>query len=462
MGRTAALFLTDTAAQRRRVLAASAAAILLVTAIDWALEPNLSLGFLYVLPMLLLGLVSGRTPILITAALCAVLREWLGPDPWEPEALSRVVMGLTAFAGAGLFVSELARNRQRAMADAALLADQVRRREEAEEELRILVESSPAAILTAAEDGRVALANEAALRLLSRDGQSLGGVPIGGLLPALGSVFEHTDAPYRTTMECVGHRGDGEAFLAHIWFSTYRTLSGTRLAAIVVDASDELRDRETAGLGSIVNTSRILFAAVSHEVRNLCAAASATHASLARTSELAHTADFHALGELIEGLQRIAASELRLSAEVPAESIDLYTVFDELRIVLEPSYRDAGMRIEWNVAEGLSPVLGDHHSLLQIFLNLAQNSLREMMGSDRRLLTVSALPEGEAVIVRFRDTGPGISDPDQLFRPFRRGGERSGLGLFVSRTIARHFAGDLRYEPCAAGSCFAVSLVHAT
>ena len=60
--------------------------------------------------------------------------------------------------------------------------------------------------------------------------------------------------------------------------------------------------------------------------------------------------------------------------------------------------------------------------------------------------------------VRFEDTGPGVKSPEKLFQPFARSGEASGLGLFVSRTILRSFAGDLRHEPRAQGSCFAVHL----
>jgi signal transduction histidine kinase len=62
------------------------------------------------------------------------------------------------------------------------------------------------------------------------------------------------------------------------------------------------------------------------------------------------------------------------------------------------------------------------------------------------------------VVVRFEDTGPGVRFPEELFKPFQGGGRATGLGLFVSRTIARSFAGDLQHEPRRHGSCFAVRL----
>jgi signal transduction histidine kinase len=62
------------------------------------------------------------------------------------------------------------------------------------------------------------------------------------------------------------------------------------------------------------------------------------------------------------------------------------------------------------------------------------------------------------VVVRFRDTGPGVAHPEELFRPFQPGAHSSGLGLFVSRAIVRAHGGSLRYSPEAEGSCFAVEL----
>ena len=48
--------------------------------------------------------------------------------------------------------------------------------------------------------------------------------------------------------KCYGRREDGDIFLAHTWFSTYGAREGTRLAAIVVDSSEEMRDREEQNL----------------------------------------------------------------------------------------------------------------------------------------------------------------------------------------------------------------------
>ena len=82
-----------------------------------------------------------------------------------------------------------------------------------------------------------------------------------------------------------------------------------------------------------------------------------------------------------------------------------------------------------------------------------------MQGRDLKELTISASLEDDRVIVRIRDTGRGITNPERLFRPFQPGAEATGLGLYLSREFVRAFNGDLRYEPASVGSCFVLDLM---
>ena len=63
------------------------------------------------------------------------------------------------------------------------------------------------------------------------------------------------------------------------------------------------------------------------------------------------------------------------------------------------------------------------------------------------------------MVVRVRDTGRGVSNPERLFQPFQEGAEATGLGLYLSRALVRTFNGDLRYEPESLGCCFALDLM---
>ena len=138
--------------------------------------------------------------------------------------------------------------------------------------------------------------------------------------------------------------------------------------------------------------------------------------------------------------------------------MELRTVLDEARVVIEPGIREAGGAIVWKVAGGLPLVQADQHGLLQVFLNLARNSQRAIAGSAQKELVVEASVERDLVVVRFRDSGGGVSNPADLFKPFQSTESSTGLGLYVSRAILRAQGGDLKYEPQANGSCFTVEL----
>jgi signal transduction histidine kinase len=73
-------------------------------------------------------------------------------------------------------------------------------------------------------------------------------------------------------------------------------------------------------------------------------------------------------------------------------------------------------------------------------------------------LLISANMESDLVTVRFRDNGPGVAHPEDLFRAFQPGANAAGLGLYISRAIVRAHGGGLRYDPQKTGSCFTVEL----
>jgi len=263
---------------------------------------------------------------------------------------------------------------------------------------------------------------------------------------------------FRTTLQCRGQRSNGETFLAGIWFSTYTSISGPRLAAIVVDLSEDLRSREDLSLDHLLKNSRILMSAVAHEVRNLCGAVLVVQKNLSRLSELQHNEDFQALSMLVQSLEKISAMELQVSPTQDAGAVELTWVLDELRVLIESAYHESEMEIDWQIQDPLPRVWADRYGLVQVFLNLARNSQRAMQCSETKRLCVSASDEGSTVVIRFADTGVGISSPENLFRPFQRGADSSGLGLYVSRAIVHSFGGELLYERRSRGCCFAVVL----
>jgi two-component system sensor kinase FixL len=450
---------------RTTILLWAAILIAVIGVVDWLFENDVSFGFLYLFPMLMVGGCLTRWQLAGVAALCTGLTEAFDPFPWVmPVGMSRVILTFAAFYGTGFFGFASARSRRLTNQHIGEIEREVELRRKTEEQLEFLISSSPATIFTLDASGNVLLANEAAHRLLRIEPGTLQGQSIAQFFPALASVPpSRAEGPtFHTEMECQGRRRDGEVFLAHVWFSTYQTKSGPRLAAVVFDSSQELRDRAEFNLQQILSGSKVLVGALCHEIRNVCGAILVVHSKLVRDKHLAANEDFSALGTLMEGLEKMAGLELRQTTQSVAASSDIHSTLEELRIVIEPSFHESEMTIHWELPEFLPRVWADRQALLQAFLNIAKNSQRAMEGHDKRDLTVRASLDESSVVVRFIDTGPGVANPEQLFEPFQPGAQASGLGLYLSRTFVRAFQGDLEYEPQPVGCCFAVILALAS
>lgn len=437
--------------------------ILTVALIDWRVDLNVTFGFLYLFPMLIVGSCLPPWQIAVVGAVCTMLAEVFDPFPWEPAAgIPRDIFMLAAYFGTGLFAYESARNRRLTSQHVREVEQEAELRRDAEQQLKALIQSSPAAIVTVDSGGRILMANQAAHRLLGFEPETLPGESIRDSLPSLAGVPPADDSTpsFRTAMQCRGRRRDGEVFLADIWFSTYKTSAGPRLAAMLVDSSEDLRDKEESSLHRLIVASRLAVGAVSHEIRNACGAISVVYENLSRHGEARAERRLPGSGGSRRGSGKIATLELHQSAgSEELAPVNLGSVLDELRIVTGPPLRESGVLVRWDVPEVLPRVWADHHNLLQVLLNLTKNSLRAMQEQARKELTISAAVEGERVVVRVRDTGNGIANPERLFQPFQQGAEATGLGLYLSRALVRTFRGDLRYEPESLGCCFALDLI---
>ncbi len=92
-------------------------------------------------------------------------------------------------------------------------------------------------------------------------------------------------------------------------------------------------------------------------------------------------------------------------------------------------------------------VVGDSERLQQLFLNLFINAADAMREEGGELHVATRISEdGQDVVVRVRDTGAGIPEPDlpRIFDPFytsKPSGEGHGLGLSVARGIVSDHGG---------------------
>jgi len=207
------------------VLLASSVIVIAIAAVDWWTKPYVSLGFLYLFPIMLVAGILPRWTIVLLGLACALLSErFSNLDP--ADANIRLGFETLALCGCGLLTFEVVRNKRLSL--------------EAQERVRVLVETSPAAIVTVDERGFIELANQAANELMVPHDGKLVGQPVAAFLPELHHALRPEGGPqFRTSMQCRGHRGNGESFLAEVWFSTYKEGTTPKLAAIIADVSEE-------------------------------------------------------------------------------------------------------------------------------------------------------------------------------------------------------------------------------
>jgi signal transduction histidine kinase len=131
--------------------------------------------------------------------------------------------------------------------------------------------------------------------------------------------------------------------------------------------------------------------------------------------------------------------------------------------LLEPRLKEAKIRVTSEPTGGLPAILADADKLKQVLINLLGNAADAMVqGGEIRLATsVEKDADGQRmVVVRIRDTGPGIP-PDvqsRIFEPFFTTKDTgTGLGLCIAAHIMARHGGSLVLESSTeAGTTFAV------
>lgn len=439
-----------------RLLGASLAALCAIAALDRVMALNCGLGFLYLLPVAAASLVLGGMEIVGLATACSLLIEAQAPFSGEPGGTGRLLLANAGLSFAGLLVSDLARKRRLAAARAADLQAEVSLHVLTEQQLRVVVDASPLALLLVAANGNIAMANDNAGRLFGVTG-SLTGRSIGDFLPALQRMVRKLDgAERRSVVECRGTLDDGQEFMAQVWCGACSVDRQPLLSVAVWDSTDTMRHREEANAEAFVRVARSVFNGVSHEIRMLTAAASAACGGLAGYTEPAPPSELRLLGGVMSALENVSSASLRLPADTSGASADIAGLLCDVRLVLQPMLREAGIQLDIREVGTLPPVAADPSLLLQILVHLGMNALRAMgRGGSFR---ITAKSEGSRVEIRCSDTGPGVSKPEQLFRPFVRTDSSTGLGLFSSRSLLRAWNGDLHHEPSDFGACFVISL----
>ena len=176
-------------------------------------------------------------------------------------------------------------------------------------------------------------------------------------------------------------------------------------------------------------------------------------------------AHLRALITEVLGFAKIEAGQLQLAIE----DVRMDVVLGERCPIVEPQIEAKGLTLRTSCPPDLV-VRADREKIDQILVNLVGNAIK--FTNDGGRVAIECRSEGASVRTDVRDTGVGIlaDQLDAIFVPFvqlensgHRGNDRGvGLGLAISRQLARAMSGDVTVESVVgSGSTFTLRLPRA-
>ena len=149
--------------------------------------------------------------------------------------------------------------------------------------------------------------------------------------------------------------------------------------------------------------------------------------------------------------KEIVSSLLKFARRPRMETrpVELNALVDETLALMARQFEVEQVKLVKELQPGLPEVQGDPNELEQVFFNLIMNA-RDALGGPGEIRIQSRFAGG-AVEIAVSDTGPGVSQAlrEKIFDPFfttKEPGRGTGLGLSVSRGIARRHGGDVVAE----------------
>ena len=147
-------------------------------------------------------------------------------------------------------------------------------------------------------------------------------------------------------------------------------------------------------------------------------------------------------------VRSLVSSLLSFAKQVPSSKspVDVNAVLQTCLKLCQPQMEYAHVGSATQMANPLPRVYADSNQLLQVFSHILNNAVHAMADKGGGTITVSTSTDGNLVMIRFADTGPGILEPARVFDPFyttRPVGQGIGLGLSACYGIIQEHGGKI-------------------
>lgn len=271
--------------------------------------------------------------------------------------------------------------------------------------------------------------------------------------------------------EFIGYNKKGEPFEAFVTVNIHRVDGQLDLSRVVVAFLDltEIRKNQRS-LEQLVADKDRFIASVSHELRTPLAAVLGLSDELSNRWEQFSQAEAHTLvGVIAEQSSDLASlvEDLLVAAKMDMGELAVHShvieLTDQVEATIGEATRAGNLPRRPSVVGDPTWVVADPIRVRQIVRNLLTNAGR--YGGDNVEVRIDMGAESAARI-SVCDDGPGVptEDRERIFEAYQRSREQDahlgalGLGLTISRQLARLMHGDLTYAYTDDQSIFTLSL----
>ena len=157
---------------------------------------------------------------------------------------------------------------------------------------------------------------------------------------------------------------------------------------------------------------------------------------------------------LVDDLGDLEAVE-RIDFTTAKDKIELGDVARRVAGLLALKAADHSIRIITPPESQKVPAVAEFRRVLQILLNLVSNAVRYSPDGTEIFIDIAEFDDGPILTVSDQGAGIAIEDRERVFEKFERLGRAgdggSGLGLYISRRLARAMGGELTVDTAANG-----------
>lgn len=248
-------------------------------------------------------------------------------------------------------------------------------------------------------------------------------------------------------------RPDGSRIPMSLSATQVKDSSGTRLGAVVLlNDLREIRElNERARRAEHLASIGRMAATVAHEIRNPLSAIRGLAQYFATNAQDSDPEERSYAETIVSESDRLntVVSELLDYArplELNLEETHIDALFDDTIRAIALETEEKCIEVEQNIEPDIPIIQLDRDRLLQILLNLTQNSIAAMPNGGKLVLRAKWFTKSQSIQLTVEDTGEGISEQDipRLFEPFfttRTHG--TGLGLTIVHKIIDAYNGKI-------------------